>query len=176
MFYTGLILAMQSVIVWRVFQNEKRITEAINLLGDIKMKQEDFDKQVAVLHDEVSKIDTNLETESGEIKENFTALRDEIARLKATQGDNLDTSKLDEISNRLESSAQRISGLVDPLTVSDQTPPIGEPAAQVPATTVDAQPSADAPTEEFPAADVPVAATTADEAPADAVADDTSGR
>lgn len=147
MFYAGLILAMQTVIAWRVFQNGERITEAINLLGDIKMKQEEFDRKVNALNEKVTGLDSKLDGEAGEIAKIVSDYKDEIQRLKDSQGDNIDTSRLDELSNSLDSVGTRIGGLVDPLPTGGETPPIGAPAPQTPAEPVDPI----QPTEELPA-------------------------
>ncbi len=130
-------LAVSTGIVWLAFLIKELKQTTINLAGEIKVKQEEFDKKVDALAGQVSGLDSKLDGEAGEIAGIVAGYKDEIQRLKDSQGENIDTTRLDELSNSLDAVGTRIGGLVDPI-VADEPP---QTAAETPAQTVDEQPA-----------------------------------
>ena len=100
------------------------------------MKQAEFDTKVNAMSAKIDGLGPKLDSEAGEIAGIVAGYKDEIQRLKDSQGDNIDTSRLDELSNSLDAVGSRIGGLVDPLVPENTEPP----APAVPAETVDPQP------------------------------------
>lgn len=124
----AIFLTIQTAIVWRVFRNGKHLAKTNELLGEIKMKQDDFDKKVTALAEQVTGLDTKLDGESSEIAELVSDYKAEIQRLKDAQGDNIDTSGLDALSDRLNAVGTRIGGLVDPSPATgESSPPVEVP-------------------------------------------------
>lgn len=144
------------------------------------MKQQEFDKKVDQLAEQVTGLDAKLDGESSEIAAIVAGYKDEIQRLKESQGDNIDTSRLDELSSSLDAVGTRIGGLVDAPQSASQT--ASEDASSGTTTEVaetEAAPVEDAVVQEAPqSADSPAEEVSSDdssevseEAPTEAVED-----
>lgn len=144
----GLILAMQTVIAWGVFRNGRRTVEAINLTGEIKVEQANFDKKVDGLIGKVDALDAKSDAEAAQVASLTQSYKEEINRLRAEHPD-LDTSRLDELNDKLDAAAQRIGDIVkdEPAQTGDggekaqpaETVDPLEPAKEVPATSVETE-------------------------------------
>lgn len=133
MFYLAgaFFLAIQTAIAWRVFRNGKHLTMANKLLGDIKMKQDDFDAKVVDMMGKITGLDAKLDKEEGEIDGIVQGYKDEIARLQSLNP-NLDTSGLDALNTALDGVGTRIGGLVDPTETGAESPaPVEDPVGIV---------------------------------------------
>ena len=95
------------------------------------MKQEDFDKKIDVLSEKVSGLGAKLDDESVQIADIVAGYKDEIRRLKDSQGDDIDTSRLDELNNSLDSVGTRIGNLVEPLSAAVEEASAPAAAAEV---------------------------------------------
>lgn len=144
-----IILAVQlviaGVVLWII---TVQMDETNNLLGEIKMKQADFDKKVDELGSKVDALDVKSNAEAAQVNGLVQSYKDEIARMQAEHPD-IDTSRLDALNGKLDEAATRIGAIV-PDEAPQSAAPTESSAAPQPAQTVDPTVSV----EEVPAAPV----------------------